>query len=237
MTDPTGWPDASERSAWALLRAGAVWTTAPLVQPSAAARASTAERCSARMESWVGVSWTTGSGLESYPLSSPRKRGSIFGRVTWIPACAGMTTLCAATSPAVSIHDYRPYPVVCLQGAHRRRDGDDHAPGGFRIQRGPPRKRARASRTSATARSVVSPTAPTWPIFRPGRGDFPYRCTLTPGISSASGQGGGASPSQRSPKRFAMAHGRTTSGDPSGRSHTDRTACSNWLVSTVSSVW
>ena len=33
--------------------------------------------------------------------------------------------------------------------------------------------RPRASIASATASSALAPTAPTWPIFRPGRGDLP----------------------------------------------------------------
>ena len=62
---------------------------------------------------------------------------------------------------------------------------------------------------------------------------FSYKCKLTSGTASARAKCGSSwSPffSQRSPSRLAIAAGRIILTSPRGRSHTARTACSNWLV-------
>ena len=83
---------------------------------------------------------------------------------------------------------------------------------------------------------AVSAIAVKCPIFLPGRASiFPYKCTFTRGSASAAAQFG-VPPSHTSPSKFAIAAGLSISVDPSGKLHTARNCCSNWLVTDASNV-
>ena len=124
----------------------------------------------------------------------------------------------------------------------------EHAPGvarsreavadavGRRVTQGRDVSAARAAMTRRSASRAVAASAVRWPILRPGRAlALPYRCSFTSENAHAASQRGSPS-AHRSPSRFAIAAGRSSSVDPSGRPHTARSCCSNWLVTAASKV-